>query len=106
MEYDDRFAWPLRMQIKCASAQRIAALLPQQPMLLQDDFIWRTYACRGDECGWWRNNKALGPTVVDYHSKQRTVCWYTYPDIHEITADTVELVRQYEQLHAQLVGAG
>jgi hypothetical protein len=102
IDYDDRHARPLRMQIKCASAQRIAGLLPQQSQLLQYDFSQRGYACRGDECGWCRNNKTLGPTEVTFNGETRTICWYVNPDIREINEDTVELVREYEQLHAQL----
>jgi hypothetical protein len=103
IEYDSRYSRPLRMQIKCASTSRIADLLPQQPQMLQDDFIRRANGCRGDECGWCRNNKNLGPTVVHYRGEPKTVCWYTTPDVHEFNENTVELIQQYEQMHAKLV---
>jgi hypothetical protein len=103
INFDDRYARPLRLQIKCASTQRIAGLLPQQSQLLRDDFSRRVNFCRGDECGWCRNSKILGPTVMEINGEPRTVCWYTNPDIHELNQETVELVREYEQMHMQLV---
>jgi hypothetical protein len=102
VEYEDRFARPMRMQIKCASTARIADLLPKQSQLLQDDFHRRANICRGDECGWCRNNKTLGPTVVEYNGDFRTLCWYTNPDIRTFDEHTVELIEQYEQMHAEL----
>jgi hypothetical protein len=102
IEYEERHSRPLRMQIKCASTHRIAELLPEQSQALQEDFIKRTYACRGDQCGWCRNSKTLGPSILEYNGAVKTVCWYTNPDIHEIDENTVELIRQYEQMHAHL----
>jgi len=102
IEYDDRHARPLRMQIKCASTQRIIELLPRQSQMLQDDFIRKANICRGDECGWCRNQKTLGPSMVEYNGEWKELCWYTFPDIHEFNEDTVELIQQYEQMHARL----
>jgi hypothetical protein len=103
VEYEDRFARPMRMQIKCASTARIADLLPKQSQLLQDDFHRRANICRGDDCGWCKNQKTLGPTVVEYNGDFRTLCWYTTPDIRVFDDNTVELIEQYEQMHAALV---
>jgi hypothetical protein len=102
IEQDDRHARPLRMQIKCVSTQRIAGLLALQPQLLQVDFCLRMINCNGDACGWCHNNKTLGPTLLEINGEPRTVCWYSYPDIHELNENTVELVQQYERLHSQL----
>jgi hypothetical protein len=90
------------MQIKCASTARIAELLPKQSALLQEDFQRRVNECRGDECGWCRNNKTLGPSVLEFGGEFRTVCWYTNPDIRVFDEHTVELIEQYERMHAGL----
>lgn len=102
VDYDDRYERPLRLQIKCASTARLAALLPLQSQLLQQDFARRVNNCRGDDCGWCRNQKTLGPAEIVIQGVTRKVCWYTNPDIREFNEDTVELIHQYEQLHAQL----
>lgn len=102
VEYDDRYARPLRMYIKCASTQRLTELLPKQSQRLQDDFMRRAVKCRGDECGWCRNQKTLGPSKVEYNGEWKELCWYTFPDIHEFNEDTVVLIQQYEQMHARL----
>jgi hypothetical protein len=101
IDYDDRHARPLRMQIKCASSSRIIDLLPHQSQALQKDFFNRVYTC-GD-CGWCRNNKTLGPSVLEYQGESKKVCWFVNGDIHEINQDTVELIEEYELMHAELV---
>jgi hypothetical protein len=90
------------MQIKCVSTARLAELIPKQPQLLQDDFVRRVNNCRKDECNWCRNQKTLGPTDIALHGDLRTACWYTNPDIRKFNEHTFELIRQYEQMHAQL----
>jgi hypothetical protein len=102
VEYEERYAHSQRMQIKCASTARIAELLPKQSALLQEDFQRRVNECRGDECGWCRNNKTLGPSVLEFGGEFRTVCWYTNPDIRVFDEHTVELIEQYERMHAGL----
>jgi hypothetical protein len=102
VDYDDRYARPLRLQIKCVSTQRIAELLPRQSQALQDDFMRRANVCRKDECNWCRNQKTLGPSDVFYKGEWWTLCWYSTPDIHELNAETVEIIEQYEQMHAKL----
>jgi hypothetical protein len=99
VDYDARL---LRLQIKCVSTQRIAELLPRQPQSLQDDFMQRANVCRKEECNWCRNQKTLGPSDVLYNGEWRTLCWYSNPDIHELNAETVKLIQQYEQMHASL----
>lgn len=100
--YDDRHARPLRMQIKCASTGRIAALLPQQSLELQTDFWQRTFLCRGDACRWCRNKKTLGPSLLEFNGEARTVCWYSNAEIRRFDDQTVALIEQYEQMHTAL----
>jgi hypothetical protein len=102
IEYDDRHARPLGMQIKCVSTARLVEIVSKQPQLLQDDFERRVLNCRGDDCGWCRNQKTLGPVDMEFRGELRTVCWYTNPDLRKFDEHTVELIRQYEQMHAQL----
>jgi hypothetical protein len=102
VEYDDRYAHPMRMQIKCASTARLADLMPAQPQRLQEDFARRVNTCRGDACGWCRNQKTLGPVVMEILGEPRSVCWYTNPDVRKFDENTAELIQQYEQMHALL----
>jgi len=104
INYDTRYAQPVRLQIKCASSGRIVGLLPEQSQSLQKDFFHRTYICNGDKCGWCRNKKTMGPSVIQFNNEEHTVCWYVNPDIREINSDTIELIKEYEQLHVQLGG--
>lgn len=103
VEYEERYADPLRLSIKCASTNRIADLLPNQAQSLQDDFMGRANPCRGDECGWCRNQKTLGPALVEYKGESKLLCWYTNPNIHGIDESKVELIQQYARLHDQLL---
>jgi hypothetical protein len=106
IDFDDRYARSLRMQIKCASSSRIAELLPHQSRILQDDFFSRAYPCRGDECGWCRNSKTLGPTNLEYQGESKTVCWYVGGDVREFNQGTAALIMEYEQMHAGLAPVG
>ena len=103
IEFDERYADPLRLVLKPASANRLADLLPGQPQFLQDDFIRRVYQCRGSECDWCRNQKSLGPSVVHYNGEDRTVCWFSNGDIRERDEPVLELIAQYAALHDQLL---
>jgi len=103
VEYQERYRNPLRVSIKCASTGRIAALLPHQSQALQDDFMRRANLCRGDECGWCRNNKNLGPTEVQYKGEEKTLCWYSYPDVRRFDDRSVELIQEYALMHAELL---
>jgi len=100
--YDDRHEHPVAMQIKCASTARLAEALPKQSPLLRDDFARRVSLCRGDDCGWCKNQKTLAPTVIEINGETKTVCWYVYPDVRLPDGNTVELIRQYERMHAGL----
>ncbi len=103
VEYDERYQDQMRIAIKCASTARIAELLPRQPQFLQDDFMRRANICRGDECGWCKNHKTLGPSVVAYKQDFVTVCWYTNPDIAKVDDEAVALVEQYARMHEELM---
>lgn len=103
IEYQDRYRTVLRMQIKCASTNRIAELIPNQPRMLQDDFFRRVFRCKGDDCGWCRNQKTLGPSVIMRDGTPETVCWYSFSDVHGIDAETVTLIEQYAAMHDQLL---
>jgi len=102
VDYLDRYLRPLRMQIKCASTQRLADIFPSQPQLLQADFERRVNTCRGDNCRWCDRQKTLGPAQIEFRSGPRTVCWYTNPDVRVFDENTAEMIRQYEQMHARL----
>lgn len=100
--YDDRYARPMRMQIKCASTNRIAPLLPKQSQALQDDFMRRVFRCQGDKCGWCRNKKTLGPTMMIYRGEEVIACWYSNPDVAVLDEGMVALIKEYEQMHTRL----
>jgi hypothetical protein len=100
--YEERYRNPVRAYIKCASTARIAALLPGQSEALQEDFMRRVNVCRGDECGWCRNNKTLGPTVMEYKGEEKTLCWYSFPDIRNFDDHSVELMEEYARMHAAI----
>jgi hypothetical protein len=102
VQYDDRYAWPLQMQIKPASVSRLIDLIPGQSELLQADFARRLTDCRGDECGWCKNQKTLKPVELQLNGKTRTVCWYVWPEVYRLDDATVEVIQQYEQMHALL----
>jgi hypothetical protein len=101
--YEERYANPLRLSIKCASTNRIAQLLPLQSQFLQDDFVSRANNCNGDKCNWCRNQKTLGPSEVVYKGETKVLCWYSNPDIRGCDDSTVELVEQYATMHDQLL---
>jgi hypothetical protein len=103
VEYQDRYRKPVRVSIKCASTGRLAGLLPYQSQALQDDFIRRANLCQ--KCDWCRNNKTLGPTVVQYKGEDKTLCWYTAPEVRWFDDRSVELIEEYAQMHAALLPA-
>ncbi len=105
VEYHDRYRNPLRVHIKSASTGRLAPLLPLQSRALQDDFMRRVYPCRGDECGWCRNNKTLGPSTLQYRGEEKVVCWFSESDVHNFDDRSVELIEEYAQMHAELLSA-
>ncbi len=102
VDYLDRYLRPLRMQIKCASTHRLEEVLPSQPQFLKDDLERRVSTCRGDECRWCQTRSYVRPAVLEFHGEPRTVCWYTNPDVRDFDDQTIELIQQYEQMHALL----
>lgn len=102
VNYENRYLDPLWMNIKCASTDRILPLLPQQPRFIQEDFSRRVYTCLGDQCGWCKNKKGLGPAVYVFDGVEKTICWHHESDIPEVDEGSVALVRQYALMHEQL----
>lgn len=100
VEYDERFRHQMRARIKCASAQRVAPLVPAQSQALQDDFASRVMRC-GD-CHWCDSQKSLGPVVYTYQGELRKICWYVNPDIEELTDEMDALVQEYALMHEKL----
>lgn len=103
VEYQDRYRKNLQVQVKCASTNRIASLLPQQSHALQADFFKRTYPCRGSECGWCNDKKSLGPTVIEFDGVKENKCWFTYSGIKELNDETVNLIKEYALMHERLL---
>jgi len=99
-DYDGRKKRQLEMQVKAAAANRLVPLLPQQPASLQADFFEHAHNCGG--CGWCKNRKALGPTVLEHEGEKKTICWYMRRRFAELDAEAVGLVMQYAQLHEDL----
>lgn len=102
VQYSERYQKPMRVDIKCASTDRIVKLIPNQPRFLQEDFIRRTNKCGGDACGWCKNHKGLGPSTLEFEGEERTVCWYTNSNVNEMNDDTVRLIEQYAAMHEAL----
>jgi hypothetical protein len=102
IEYSERHRNPLRVNIKCASTNRLIPLIYQQPERLRADFLGRTYECQDDACGWCRNKKSLGPSVYDYDGERRSICWYTNPDFSSFDDSSVALIEEYAIFHEQL----
>jgi len=103
IQFEDRYAHPMRLDLKCASTNRLAPLLPSQPQTLQDDFARRVFNCNGDKCNWCRNQKSLGPSVLVHNGQERVVCWFSNSSLRHPDESTLELVRQYTDLHDQLL---
>lgn len=93
-QYSIRHARQARPHIKCAAANRISPVMPSQPESLQQDFYARTFQCAGAKCGWCKNRKSLGPSVLKYNGEKKTICWHVPSDIAALNADTVALVKQ------------
>jgi hypothetical protein len=102
VEYQERYRHPVTLFIKPASTSRIAPLIERHSPALQDDFFRRANYCRGDECGWCRNNKTLGPTAMQRHGEPVVVCWYTNPVVTP-NEQCVALIKEYVELHEELV---
>jgi hypothetical protein len=102
VDFQERFLFPLLVFIKCASANRLVEMMPQQSQMLQEDFYHRTTMCQESRCDWCKNRKNLGPSLLKFMDQEKTVCWYVLPDISELNRATSELIKEYVQLHESL----
>ncbi len=102
IQYSERFENPLRVQMKCASGNRIAPLIARQPRELQVDFLKRSNTCNGDACNWCATRKHLGPSQIEVDGTHKTICWYVNPNIEPLTDDAVTLIQQYAAMHEEL----
>jgi hypothetical protein len=101
--YAERYRQPLRVYVKCASTGRIAPLLPHQSQALQEDFQRRAISCGGDACGWCRNNKTLGPTLITYQGQERKLCWFSMGEVRHFGDQSIALIEDYARLHEELL---
>lgn len=102
LEYSERHACPLQVDLKCASVDRLLPFLAEQPRDIQDDFHGRTYPCRGSACGWCKSRKGLGPSVVEREGEAKTVCWYTKSEVEPMDDEAVRIVEGYIEWHKRL----
>jgi hypothetical protein len=103
VEYQERMKNPLHLQVKCASVNRIANLIPRQSHQLQTDFFQRAYRCNGAACNWCKNRKNLGPTELVVEDTPHILCWYVNPDVRNLSDESLDLIKQYVQMHEQLL---
>ena len=68
IDYSERHRNPMRVQIKCASADRMVPTFCQQPPAVQADFRARVNRCGGASCGWckdkWGINWQITPRTL------------------------------------------
>ena len=100
VDFDERLLNQMRAGIKCASAQRVVPLLPDQSRALQDDFARRANRC-GD-CHWCDNKPSLQPVEYEYRGELRKICWYVNSDLNEFSRETIGLVKEYALMHEGL----
>ena len=103
INYSERYQNPMRVQIKCASADRLIPYFAEQPPAVQADFYGRVNRCGGASCGWCKDKKGLGPSTLTYSGEKLTICWYTRPDLDELTDETLEMLRGYVRWHQRLI---
>jgi hypothetical protein len=101
--FEDRYINPLHVYIKPATMSSLIPLLPQQSLALQEDYFARATDCRGAECGHCKNLKSAGPVRLNVQGKTRTVCRYVDNSVYPFTNESIPLIKEYEQMHAQLV---
>jgi hypothetical protein len=104
-EYDERQKHQLLMRVKCASTNRLVSLLDQQPACLQQDFFQYAHNCGAPKCSWCKTRKSLGPSVLEQDGTRKTICWWMQRHFTEMDSQTVDLVKQYAQLHEALAAA-
>jgi len=102
IQLDMRYRVTLKVDIKCASTNRIIPLIYRQPRFLQEDFSQRVYYCKDNLCNWCQDKKGLGPSVFEFDGQRNTICWYHNPTIPELNEDSLQLVQQYTLMHAEL----
>jgi hypothetical protein len=100
VDFMERDRDPLRVYIKCASANRLVDIMPDQPYRIQEDFYNRTFHC--SDCGWCNTRKSLGPTLLKLGEQQKRICWFVLSDLPRLDGDVVGLVKQYIDLHETL----
>jgi hypothetical protein len=105
IKYSERHKDPLQVYIKCASTDRLLPSFPAQPKAVRDDFRRRIYPCRGDACGWCRNRKSLGPSVLEHEGERITACWYTNHDLDRFDDGALEILQGYVLWHRELAHA-
>jgi hypothetical protein len=44
----------------------------------------------------------LGPSPLRYQGKQYVICWYLNPNLTQLDDATVDLVKDFAEIHAQL----
>ncbi len=103
IQFDERKVVQRQVQFKCVSANRIAGLIQRQSKALQDDFFRRKNNCNGDRCNWCEGKKGLGPSVLAHEGQEYTICWYINPDMTDFNDGTIELIKEYEQMHDALL---
>jgi hypothetical protein len=92
----------MRLFIKCAAVGRIAPLMDGFSETLREDFFDRVHTCNEETCGWCKDRKGLGPTLLTFRGEERKVCWYTKSEIDEVNETTASLIQEYELLHSAL----
>jgi hypothetical protein len=104
-EYDERENRPLRTTIKCAATNRLVPLLPDQSARLQQDFFQHAHSCGAPKCSWCKTRKSLNPSVLEFGGEKRTICWWMQRHFDKVDDQTIDLVKQYAQLHESLAAA-
>lgn len=105
VDFDERHATPMMVQIKAASTNRLVPVLADEPRWLQEDFYRRAYRCNGSKCDWCRNKTTLGPTTIEHDGKVEVLCWYSNPTVPQLNENSMELIRQYARVHEKLAQA-
>ncbi len=104
IEYSERHRDPLQVRLKCASTERLLYYFAEQPKAVQDDFHRRARPCGGDSCGWCKERKGLGPSVLEYEGERAVVCWYSNPNVDAFDEATLEVLQGYVLWHQRLAG--
>jgi hypothetical protein len=101
-DYDERHQNVLQVQLKCASTNRLLPYFAEQAPDVQDDFVHRIYRCRGAACGWCKTRKGLGPSALEYAGERVVLCWYSRPEVADLSDNALEILQGYVAWHARL----